>query len=341
MPSIVTVTRGDLVESVHRVSIAVADAEGRLVAWSGDPRLVAFWRSCAKPFQAIPLVVDGGADRYGVGDDELALACASHNGEPRHVELARGLLARSGATGEDLVCGPHSSLTESVAKAMDARGERPTRLHNNCSGKHAAMIAAGRHSGAGSSGYHRPDHAVQRRCLREVAAWTGVAESGIPHGTDGCGVPSFALPLAAMATAYARLGAAAMGDPVAGISGDVLRAARRIVGAIRANPFLIAGTDRLDTELLEVAEGRIVPKVGAEGVYSAAIPDLRLGLALKVEDGALRALIPAFLATLDELAPGLAPDLARHRHAPVKNTLGESVGEVEARVILERSASKR
>jgi L-asparaginase II len=143
-----------------------------------------------------------------------------------------------------------------------------------------------------------------------------------------------------MATAYARLGASAMGDSVAGVSNDAARAARRVVSAIRANPFLIAGTDRLDTELLELSEGRIVPKVGAEGVYSAALPDLRLGLALKVEDGALRALIPAFLATLDVLAPGLASDLGAYRHAPVKNTLGASVGEVEARVILERGALK-
>jgi len=341
MGSFVEVTRGDLVESRHQVSIAVVEAAGRTVAWSGDPGLVAFWRSCAKPFQAVPVLEGGAAAAYGVGDDEIALACASHNGEPRHAELARQLLAKAGAAVDDLVCGPHSSLSDAVAKAMAERGERPTRAHNNCSGKHAAMIAVGRHGGAGSAGYHRPEHRVQRRCLREVAAWTGIAEAGIPHGTDGCGVPSFALPLAAMALAYARLAAVAAGDPVPAVPSASADAMRRIVAAICAHPFLLAGTGRLDTVLLERSKGRVIAKIGAEGVYCAAIPDLRIGLALKVEDGAPRALQPALLALLDGLAPALVPDLDAFRHTPVMNTLGEVVGQVTVRVDLDRRAVER
>jgi len=339
MASYVQVTRGDLVESRHNVSIAVADSSGRLVAWSGEPQLVTFWRSAAKFFQAVPLVSDGAADAFGIGDEELALACASHNGEARHAELARTLLGRSGATETDLVCGPHSSLAEPVAKAMAARGEQPTRAHNNCSGKHAGMIAVGRHAGWGSDGYQVPSHQVQRRCLHEVARWTGIHVDGIPHGTDGCGVPSFALPLAAMATAYARLGAAVAGDDVPAVPADSLAAARRLVAAVRAHPFLLAGTARLDTELLEATRGRVIAKVGAEGVYSATIPDMRLGLALKVEDGATRAATPALLTLLDQIAPGAVPDLTEHRVPGVKNTLGQMVGALEPHIELLRGAS--
>jgi len=339
MDSHVQVTRGDLVESRHRLSIAVADPEGRLVAWSGDPRLVTFWRSAAKFFQAVPLVADGAADALGLGDEELALVCASHNGEARHAELARALLGRSGAGEDDLVCGPHSSLSDAVAKAMAQRGERPTKAHNNCSGKHAGMIAVGRHAGWGSSGYHASAHPIQRRCLEEVARWTGIHVDGIPHGTDGCGVPSFAVPLAAMATAYARLGAAVAGDDVPAVPAASLAAMRRLVAAVRAHPFLLAGTGRLDTELLEATHGRILAKVGAEGVYSAVIPDQRLGFALKVEDGAARALAPALLALLDQFAPGTVPALESHRRPGVKNTLGQMVGALEPCIELRRSAS--
>ena len=339
MTSYVQVTRGDLVESRHRVTIAVADPTGRLVAWSGDPQFVTYWRSSAKFFQAIPLVADGAADALGIGAEELALACASHNGEERHAALARAMLARAGAGEQDLVCGPHSSLAESVAKAMAARGEKPTKAHNNCSGKHAGMIAVGRHAGWGSDGYHVPSHPVQRRCLVEVARWTGIPVDGIPHGTDGCGVPSFAVPLAAMAAAYARLGAAAAGDDVPSVPAASVAAARRLVAGVRAHPFLLAGSTRLDTELLEVTHGRVIAKVGAEGVYSAVIPDMRLGLALKVEDGATRAAGPALLALLDQIAPGAVPDLEGQRVPGVKNTLGGMVGALEPCIELDRSAS--
>lgn len=338
MPSSVELLRGDLVESRHQVSLAVVSADGRLVASSGDPNLVAFWRSAAKPFQAIPLVADGAAGALGVGDEELALACASHNGEPRHVEVARRLLARSGATDDDLVCGVHASLSDAVAKAMTERGEKLTRAHNNCSGKHAGMIALAHHKGWTPGGYHAPDHPVQRRCLTEVAAWSGLSEASVPHATDGCGVPSFALPIRAMALAYARLGAAAQGDGLPALPSGSVQAALRIFAAVRANPFLVAGTGRLDTDLLEGARGRVFAKVGAEGVYSATIPELRLGLALKVEDGATRAAGPALLALLDHLAPGLAPDLAPHRSPAIRNTLGSVVGRLVARVELHRAA---
>jgi len=339
MPSTVEVTRGDLVESRHTVSIAVMRADGTTFGSSGDPGLVSFWRSCAKPFQAMPLMLEAAAAAWGITDQELALACASHNGEPAHVELALKMLARSGASEADLVCGPHASINDDIARDMTARGATLTRAHNNCSGKHAAMIATARYRRWGSDGYARMDHPLQQACLAEVSRWAGLAESDIPHGTDGCGVPSFALPLRAMALAYARLGAAAAGDKVEGQRAASVNVAARLFAAMRGNPFLIAGTGRLDTELVPAGSNRVVAKVGAEGVYCAAIPELRLGIALKVEDGATRCLGPALLTVLDVVAPGVVSGLEEHRYPPIRNTLGEQVGRVQARVELVRDAS--
>ena len=327
----VDLLRGAVVESRHRVSVAVADAGGRLVAHAGDPHLVTFWRSAAKFFQAIPLVTDGGAAALGVTDEELALACASHNGEARHVAIATSTLAKAGCRADDLACGPHPSLAEPVARAMSARGEAPTRLHNNCSGKHAAMLAQARHHGWPTAGYHEPEHPVQRRCLDEVARWTGAAPGDIGLGVDGCGVTCFALPLFGMALAYARLGARRLGGP--GAEGREA-AADRLVCAVTADPFLIAGTGRLCTEILAASGGRVVAKVGAEGVYSAAIPELALGVAVKVEDGDFKASGTALLAVLDQLAPGAAPVSDDWRVPPVRNTRGVVVGRMEAHIPL-------
>jgi len=340
MASVIEVFRGDLIESRHHVSIAVMRADGTLAGSSGDPDTVAFWRSCAKPFQAMPMIVEGAAAAYGFGTDALALACASHNGEERHVALARAMLAASGSAESDLVCGPHASLNEDVAKAMAARGEKPTKAHNNCSGKHAGMIALARHRSFSVEGYAAPDHPVQRLVLTEVARWTGLTEGAVPHATDGCGVPSFALPLRAMALAWARLGAAFAGDRMAGYPRETQQAAAKLLGSMRSEPFLIAGTARLDTELMAAAGGRIIAKVGAEGVYCAAIPEQRLGLALKVEDGATRCLNPALLGLLDVLLPGAANGLHDQRHPRIRNTLGKDVGRIESRIVLDRGASR-
>jgi len=329
----VDVIRGAIVESRHRVSVAVCDAEGALVARAGDPDLVTFWRSAAKFFQAVPLVVDGGADALGISDAELAVACASHNGEPRHRELAASVLAKVRCTAADLACGPHPSLAEPVARAMAERGEKPTRLHSNCSGKHAVMLAQARHRGWPTGGYHLEGSPVQRRCLEEVAAWAGVGEPAIGTAVDGCGVICFALPLRSMALAYARLGARRPG-------GDGARreargaAADRLVRAVSAEPFLLAGTARSCTAILEASGGRVIPKVGAEGVYCAALPERGLGVAVKVEDGDFRSATVALLAVLDQVVPGFGTVGPEWRSPPVRNTRGEEVGRMEPRVPL-------
>ena len=318
----VVVTRGAIVESQHRVHAAVADAKGTIVAVAGERSRVTHWRSCAKPFQVMPLIDGGGFDRVGWGDDQLALAVASHGGEPEHVALAESMLRSIGMEVGDLACGPHDPLAQRGQKMLRDRGGRPSRLHNNCSGKHAAMLAHAHSSGWPAFGYERQDHPVQRDCLHEVAKWTGLAPSDIVQSVDGCGCVEFAVPLDAMARAYARLADAARrstGTPA------------RIVHAMQTRPFLVGGTDRFDSALIEATEGRIIAKIGAEGVHSVAIIDDGIGIAVKVEDGAQRAQFPAVLAVLQHLGAlpeELPPRLAEFRQRVLRNSRGEVVGEV-------------
>ena len=318
----VVVTRGTVVESRHRVHAAVVDAQGQLRGVAGESGVVTHWRSCAKPFQVMPLVRDGGFDSLAWDTDQLALACASHGGEPEHVAGAARMLADIGLTEGDLACGPHEPLSARGLELLRTSGETPTRLHNNCSGKHAAMLARARTAGYASSGYHHMDHPIQRECLAEVSAWSDVRGEDIPQAVDGCGVVVFALPLEAMALAYARLAdAARASDPVAA----------RVVGAMQSRPFLIGGTDRFDTTLIEETDGRVIAKIGAEGVHSFAIVSEGLGFAIKVEDGAMRAQLPAVLALLQQfggLPRELPPRLAAFASSAIYNTRGEHVGDI-------------
>jgi L-asparaginase II len=318
----VVVMRGGSVEAVHRVHAAVAEPSGRLVARAREAALVAHWRSCAKPFQVMPFADAGGFESVGWGDEQVALSCASHGGEPEHVALAAGMLESLNLGEDDLACGPHEPLTARGAEALRASGAAPTRLHNNCSGKHAAMLAQAKAGGWPTAGYHLADHEVQQGCLASVARWSGLAGDAIGRAVDGCGVVEYALPLRAMATSYARLGQAdADGDP----------GPRRVLGAIAAQPFLLGGTDRFDTILIEETDGRVISKVGAEGVHTAICRDLAIGVAVKVEDGAARAQYPALLRALqllDVLPATLPPRLQAILRRAIVNTRGEAVGEI-------------
>jgi L-asparaginase II len=318
----VVVTRGTVVESQHRVHAVVADSTGRLLASAGERGRITHWRSCAKPFQVMPLIEAGGFDRIGWGDDQLALAVASHGGEPEHVALAEAMLTSIGMEVGDLACGPHDPLAQRGQKHLRDRGAHPTRLHNNCSGKHAAMLAHAHSSGWPAFGYERQNHPVQRDCLEQVANWTGLAPSEIVQAVDGCGCVEFALPLESMARAYARLADAARRSAAM---------PSRIVHAMQTRPFLVGGTDRFDSALIEATEGRVISKIGAEGVHSVAIIHDGIGVAVKVEDGAQRAQFPAVLAVLQHLGAlpeELPPRLAEFRQRPLRNSRGEIVGEV-------------
>lgn len=318
----IEVTRGALVESAHQVSVAVTDASGRLIASAGDPHLVTYWRSAAKPFQALPLVEDGVLVRYGLGSEELALACASHSSEAVHLAVAERFLAGIGCTEGDLACGPHPPLGTAVAREVGERKTPLTPRWSNCSGKHAGMLALARHHGWPTAGYERAGHPVQDRVVATIARWSGRGSTEIGLGVDGCTAACFALPLTAMARAYAALAT----------STDA--AAVEVRNAFLRHPHLIAGEGRFCTEVMQAFPGQLVAKVGAEGVYSAAYLPAGLGIALKVEDGANRAVAPALLGVLGDLlahlgAPPFAPAfMARWGRQAIRNTRGEVTGEI-------------
>lgn len=318
----VVVTRGGTVESRHRVHAAVVDANATLLEGVRDPHIATWWRSCAKPFQVMPLVRSGGLERLGWGASQLALACASHGGEPEHVALAESMLAGIGLEEGDLACGAHEPLASRGARLLRESGARLTRLHNNCSGKHAAMLARAVLLGEPTSGYEDAAHAVQRSAHDTVATWAGMTPEQLGVGVDGCGVTVFSLPLANMALSYARLAHAST-------HGD--EPSRRILTAMTSQPFLVGGSDRFDTRLMEAVGGNVVCKVGAEGVHTFAIIDRGIGFALKVEDGSQRAQFVAVLAMLaeyDGLPSPLPESLREAAVRVVRNTRGEQVGEV-------------
>ena len=303
----VELRRGTVVESRHQVHVAVVNADTTLVAQAGDPQLVTFWRSAAKPFQAMPLVDDGAAERFQLTSEDLALICASHSSEPSQVARARDLLQTIGCSERDLLCGPHRPLSEPVAKDYETRGVRLTAVYSNCSGKHAGMLALAKHHAWPTEFYTRLEHPVQQRCLAEVARWTHVSAAKIGVAVDGCGVACFAMPLVSMAIAYARL------------EGPIRDAMLR-------HPELIAGEGRPCTEMMRAHPGRVIAKVGAEGVYSAQLVGEKIGVALKVEDGHSVASALAMAAVLAELGLRPQPDSLISR--PTQNSRGETVGEM-------------
>lgn len=318
----VLVTRGGMVESRHRVNAAVVDDNGALMLAARNPPQSVWWRSCAKPFQVLPLLAEGGFEKLGWGDDELALACGSHGGEPEHVALAGAMLARLDMEEGDLACGPHEPLSARGARLLRESGHRVTRLHNNCSGKHAAMLARASLHSWPTQGYERSTHEIQRAARDTIAQWAGLSADSIPLAVDGCGVTVFALPLANMALSYARLvSAAGRGD----------EAPSRIVSAMLANPFLVGGSDRFDSVIMEAFEGRVLCKIGAEGVHTLALVRRGIGIAVKVEDGTQRAQYPAvmaLLAHLGELPSAPSDGLREYISRTIRNTRNEVVGEI-------------
>jgi L-asparaginase II len=330
-PVLVEVTRGPLVESIHRGAVAVADARGGLRLSFGNVERAIFPRSALKPIQAVPLIETGAADAFAVSDEELALACASHSGEPQHTERIAAWQRRIGCSVADLACGPHRPVHEPTANAMFLRGEKWTALHNNCSGKHTGFMTLARGLGAPVANYQEHDHPVQRAveaALKEMAGLKGP----LPYGIDGCTVPNFAVTLAALARAMAQIA-----DPSALPLGraDVRR---RILAAMTDHPELVAGTGRPCTLLMR-QNPKIAVKTGAEGVYVAILPELGFGAALKIDDGGSRAAETAIAAVLIALGAvpdeGAAADLSR---APVLNTRGVQVGERRATAILRYSS---
>lgn len=324
-PVAVEVTRGGMVESRHHATACIVDADGRVLRHWGDFEQPVYARSAIKSLQAIPLVETGALDAFGLNDAELALACASHAAEPRHTRLVAAWLERIGCTPRDLECGSHLPYDEETAHAMIRHGEDPSTVHNNCSGKHAGMLTTARHMGEPLSGYVRYEHPVQQRILGVLEQMTGHDLSQASWGVDGCGIPTIGIPLGGIAYAMARIA-----DP-SDLPERRAAAVKRIRDAWGAHPYLIGGRDSFDTRLMQAAQGKVLLKVGAEGVMCAVLPRLGLGVAVKVGDGASRAAgiaMAAILGSLDVLSEARMHDLGALVRPAVTNRAGVQVGEI-------------
>ena len=323
---IAEVLRNDRVESAHTGAFAVADPEGRLVIAGGDADRAIFPRSAVKALQALPLVASGAAERFGFTGAELALACASHSGMPIHTDTAAGMLARAGQDVACLECGTQWPGSHSAARALAASGSVPSALHNNCSGKHAGFVCTAAAAGRATRGYVSPDHPIMRDVTASVAAVTGAALDRQVPAIDGCSIPAFQIPLRALAAGFARFGCGRHLPAGFEAAADCLRQ------AVAANPEMLAGAGRFDTEVTSALGRAVFVKVGAEGVYCAAIPDKGLGLALKCDDGGVRAAEAAMAALIGHLWG--AQDVLERLASPVlRNWNGIEVGRIRTCLI--------
>ncbi len=330
-PVLAKVIRGETVESVHRGHLLAIGGDGKVHLSIGDPQTVTYFRSSSKPFQAMPCITSGAAEAFGFTEDEIAMACASHSGEPKHVEIAARMLEKCGLAESDLQCGTHLPFYEKEAERLLRADETITQLHNNCSGKHAAMLAFAKHINADTDRYLLPQSPVQQAILKTVSIFCEIPKEEIAVGIDGCCAPNFALPLSAMARGFLNLVA-----PRDDFQDETVRsAATRIVSAMLNYPELIGGSERLDTMLMQAAPGKFVSKVGADGVWLCGIlpsDEYPKGaaIALKIEDGddhhARPVVAVEMLRQLGILSPDDLPDLSP---MPIKNRRGDVVGRVK------------
>jgi L-asparaginase II len=332
---LVEVRRGAITESRHRGHVVVVTSDAEIIAKIGAPECVTFLRSSAKPFQALPLLISGAADHFGFTDEEVALACASHSGEPIHTEIAAAMLDKIGLGPDALKCGVHDPFSAEATRQLRAKGEEPTVLQNNCSGKHAGMLALAKHLGAPTETYDLAENPVQIAIGKVVAQFSDIPIEDLAVGIDGCGVPVFGMTVKAMALAYARLV-----SPPSSFDEATKAACERVVRVMTKYPELIGGTsERLDTEIMRASPGKLISKVGAEGVYTAGILPCEawpkgLGLALKIEDGddhrARPTVVIEALNQLGVLRDESLEAVARYAFFPVKNRRGDVVGEIRA-----------
>ncbi|HEY0386428.1 MAG TPA: asparaginase [Pyrinomonadaceae bacterium] len=337
---LVEVRRGSITESRHRGHVIAVDGDGQIIARLGTPEMLTYLRSSAKPFQAIPLAESGAATRFGFDDREIAVACASHSGEPIHVETVARMLEKIGLSESALKCGTHEPFSSEETRRLRERNEKPSVLQNNCSGKHTGMLALALHLGAPIETYDAPAHPVQQLIGRAIEQFSGTGREDLAIGVDGCGVPVFGVTVRAMALMYARLVA-----PPKDWEREACGVCERIVGAMTSYPEMVGGTvERLDTEMMRATGGALISKVGAEGVYTVGVlPCERwprgLGLALKIEDGEDRRARPVVvIESLRQLGvlTGTAYEAVKpYSSFAVRNHRGDEVGEVRASFELE------
>ena len=312
----------------------VVEPDGRIIAGLGDDQLTTSTRSTIKPIQAIPLITSGAADRFELTPSELAVCCASHQGETIHTETVARILGRIGLTEAALLCGAHVPYSEQVARQLDREDRAPGQLHNNCSGKHTGMLATAVHRGLSLEDYVDQAHPVQRAIVEVFARLAGL-DNNFPTAIDGCSAPTFGVPLRSVAIAFARLANPA---GVEGMDPATAEASKRLVAAMIAHPEMIGGTQgRFDTDLLRASNGKLVCKVGAEAVYSVGVlPCERyprgLGIAIKVDDGSYRGMGPAVIETLAQLGVldnAEIEELISYHRPKVDNRRGLVVGEIQ------------
>jgi len=321
-PNLVEVLRGSLVESRHRGAVAVADADGGTVLAIGDVATPIFPRSAVKALQALPLVESGAAGRYSFGDEELALACASHSGEPGHVAGVTRMLAKAGLDAAALRCGAHWPIAQPALVELARTGE-PSALHNNCSGKHSGFLCVACAAGIDHADYWRPQHPVQREVRAVLEHMTGATLGDDRRAVDGCSVPTWAIPLQNLAQGFAKFGTGR------GLAPERARAVARLRAACARKPWHVAGTGRFCTEIMELFGARVFVKTGAEGVYCGALPELGLGIALKCDDGAGRAsqaIMAALIARFLPLDDAERAALTRLAHPTLRNWNGIEIG---------------
>ncbi len=324
-PVLVEVTRGNLVESRHRGMVIAVDGDGNTVFSLGETDAGVFPRSACKAMQALPLMETGAADAYGFDNRALALACSSHNGEREHVELAAAMLAAAGRDASTLECGDHWSFDQHTIIDQARTLSHPTALHNNCSGKHAGFVCACCHSGEETAGYVTYDHPLQREIRGVMESLTGAVLAHDNCGTDGCSIPTYAVPLKELAHGFAKM---ATGN---GLEPLRAKGSKRLIEACMAEPFYVAGSKRACTRLMQTAPGRIFAKTGAEGVFCAAIPEKGIAIALKCEDGTTRAaeaMVAATLARFFSDEPELHAALMAQANHSMKNWNGIHVGDI-------------
>jgi len=322
-PVLVEVLRGPLVESRHRGAVAVVDADGASVLTLGDVARPVYPRSAVKAIQALPLVESGAAEKYGFGDQEVALACASHGGEPAHVEVVSRMLARAGLNSGALECGAHWPSHQPSSHAVARSPGAPSALHNNCSGKHAGFLCVACAAGVEHRGYVKAGHFVQAEVRSALESLTGVGLSVDQCGIDGCSIPTYAVSPTALAHAFAKFGTGQ------GLEEKRAKAAARIRAACAAEPYYVAGTGRFCTEVMKAFGARVLVKTGAEGVFCGALPEAGLGIALKCDDGTTRAAEVAMATMIARFLPMSEDErgaLGRFLRPPLRNWNGMEVG---------------
>lgn len=324
---LVNVIRGQKIEGCHYGDLVAVDWQGKILKEVGSGSRFTYWRSGAKPFQLLPLIERGGVEEFKLTNEEIALIASSHSGEDKHIEVLEGILKRISCKEEDLDCGFAAPLNAKTAEGVLRKGENYRKLQHNCSGKHTAMLALARLLGTPINDYIDQEHLIQRMMISTISQCAEIPEKEIKIAIDGCGVPVFGFGIKNMALAYAKLTV-----PEKAFSGVRAKAARIVLEAMVREPFYVAGTDRLDTILMEVTKGRVVAKLGAEAVYNVGIKEEGIGVCLKIDDGSVRAIDPVIvkiLKDMDFLTRDEAKKLENHYRPLIRNHRGDVIGYLE------------